>query len=89
MHIAMAIVFLLRLHVVSKRMLAGESGTWTRHVTKRSYSANADAEEGADASIYDGLAVARQAPFASRSLLRALLTRQVNPGSLYRRGRST
>ena len=31
---------------------------------------------------------ARPAPFASRSLLRALLTLQVNPGSRYRRGRS-
>ena len=35
------------------------------------------------------LRLARPAPFASRSLLRALLTQQVNPGSLYRRGRST
>ena len=34
-------------------------------------------------------ALARPAPFASRSLLRALLTPQVNSGSLYRRGRST
>ena len=34
-------------------------------------------------------ATARQAPFAYRSLTRALLMPQVNPGSLYRRGRST
>ena len=32
---------------------------------------------------------ARPAPFASRSVRRALLTPQVNPGSLYRCGRSS
>ena len=34
-------------------------------------------------------AEARPAPFASRSVRRALLTPQANPGSLYRCGRST
>ena len=43
----------------------------------------------APGSPFDGIELARPAPFASRSVQRPLLTPQGNPGSLYHCGRGT
>ena len=46
-------------------------------------------ERASDAPPAREAKMARPAAFAPRSVRRALLVPQVNPGSLYRRGRST